>query len=411
MKKIGQITISGNLVNLYSDYEDAVSVPVVETPTSIVQTPTVTNQPSSISDLRISKDCIADNGTQKMISWASSVPTEVVLGSYIGTNYSLWIKPNTTWNITIREVNNHSNFVSYEVNSMGCGQEGIFKLLGQSATIPSSTSNTVVNTPVVAQITKNSLTVGNFAKIGELHTSFDKPIIHASSYNDSRKPQYYSVQNLDTGEFIFVLDAVDGYAPRIVYFGNHPIETRIPTKAGRYRFVFYDTADLPIIVGVTKQDGYTIYHGGLDSAMMWQRLIPNESTSFDLDIFDDCDKSYNKKTWDGKIGFSIDYTFYNSDGSYNVDKIEIENCPNGVMLEENKNTTLKFYKKIEPSKNITINFITGNSDSDAKYKVVEKNGLEINPEHFLVTCKNTTLHKVFNNLSSGYQGSPDYKEF
>ena len=257
----------------------------------------------------------------------------------------------------------------------------------------------VIGPPV---INETGTYAGSYAQIGVTYTAPEKAIIHAASYRDDFNAQYYTIKH--NGEVIFELNAKNGYSPSKVYWGNHPKEAQIPVENGTYEFYFANTADSPCIVGVTHNDPYYQYRkGGLSSAAYSRYLKPNESIVFNLDITDYENRSYRKNYFDL-------YCPLYEDGKLCLDKIEIENCPNGIQIPINSVGGFKFYKWNDPSKFIEVLITTNGYDQPATYKVVRKNGLEIDTRHIVLSAYNITIHKVFNNNSTGYGDSPDFRE-
>ena len=384
----------------------------VTTPVVVPTTPTTG---LVLKRLEVPKTADAPNG-QKIVNitvTGGSGNYKYQLGekSYNGT--TIFMPPSITWNIEIFDVHNESSRVSLEVKSLPVG-EGLIKDFNDTV-VPSVVAPTPIETPTVVPqtptpvseiipsptpifIPKPSGYQKDSAEIGKEYTCTEQIRLHMSTHNDSNDAQYYNVKK--DGELLY---ESFGEAPKIVYNGNHPQESQIPISDGVYQFYFKNLSHEPCIVGVTTGDPYEIYNvGGLAKAKWWKKLHYNEEGSAEIYLEEICDRDMLKGSWDGKTNnFFVTRPFYEN-GILCTDKMEAEGRPNGLELPENGITDIKFFSLVDRNKYIVIQFITSGINPPARFKVLEKNGLDIDPNHFMVTCYNTSYGKVFNNRCEGY---------
>ena len=350
-----------------------------------------------ISDFKISVNCDADSGKQKNVSWTTNVPSEVIIGDYVGKN-SIWMTPSSTWKLKIREKGT-SNYIEVEVNSGACGTPGSYKIGAMTvmSEVSTVTNTTTVNTAPITNTTYGS----SYAQIGSVYEAKEKPRLHCSSHNDNNHAQYYSVKR--NGQIIYEMNNIEGWHPSTIYWGNHPKETIIPIEEGQYNFYFKNNSSVATIIGVTSGDPYGQYtKGGLAGTRFWKQLEQGQDVSFSLDLQDTEDRSFLLGNWDkSQNSFFLTCPLYEN-GRITTDKIEVEGCPNGLELPENGKQLVKMYKLIDPSKNIVIEVNTTGIFHNATYKLISKNGLDIDPNHVMITAYNTSYHKIFNNDASGY---------
>jgi len=179
----GKFTVSGISVDIFITESDADRLLfALKGNTTPSIPPSVTTSSLIVDKFTISKDCIADNNSKKIVSWETNVPSEVVLGDYVGGT-SLWMPPNTTWDIVIREKANRLNQVKYTVHSGACGQSGSFNLAG-TAVVPEVSQPVIPSTPVVKPPVVATPIVDRFAQIGVSYESKTKARLHFPSHNN-----------------------------------------------------------------------------------------------------------------------------------------------------------------------------------------------------------------------------------
>lgn len=293
---------------------------------------------------------------------------------------------------------------------------GDFQLTGDNNVIIEGTTEVVepVTSPVVDQ-TQVDVSVPNpskyqreSAKLGEWYQSGEKFRLLPCSHGDYPANYYYK---LESDALVY-----ENFGQRMKMpsdrdkdkQGDHPEENQQALANGNYKITVKNRLDENVIYGVVTKTQYDQYNpGGLILADWWVRLKKGESASQSFDWSEKCNKDaliiggYSKKPC-----LSITRPFYR-DGIIYIEEMRIEGSPNGAEVSQEGSTTLKYYSAIEPNINITIEYQGGGVGQPAKYRVVEKNGLEVDPNTFMVTPWNTSYVKFFCHKESSFENIPD----
>lgn len=401
--KLGTINVDGKEVTIYYSLPATVVTSPVVTPPVIVQPPVVVTPPATSTGAKIaSYRYEADKGFVLTFKINNQTPQEI---SWDGSKYY-------PFSVVYLPAGNTS---SYYLKSGGTISK-IKVIAGAWNTAPTiegsepESQPVTESTPTQPQQVVSPTYTTDFAEIGVTYESPVNARLLLPSHNNDADAQEFFVKK--DGKTIYAFNRPQGWRPESSYWGNHPRETQHALAPGNYDFYFKNTGPKPIIVGITSGDQYAFYNFPeyLQKTEYHKRLLPGEANSFSMYIYDKYNKSSLIGSWDKKSNnYFLTCTFYEN-GQVTTDEVKVKDLPNGLEIPEYGTNSYTFYKNQDPSKNITIQFITNGTGQNAKFKVIQKNGLDINPAVTMVTCYNTSHWKVFNNNSEGYVGSPDYKQ-
>lgn len=379
---------------------------------SAPQTPPITpNLPSVLNgDFSLKKLAVDNYGESKRVSWemhGGSGNYSYRLGDTTYPSPFMIAPNNVQWDITVID-NQTRKEVTFKVDTAKTGTIN-FNITDNPIVI-NTTEVPVVTTPPVVDNSYSVVKETNFAQIGVVYESEIRARLLCPSRENSNNPQYLKIED-ESGNIIYNYNRLLGFKAESEYWGNHGRESQFALKEGNYKITVINTGVLPIITGITDKDQYAFYNirGHLKLTNFWKRLLTNENVSFIQYIKDNENKKSVMRNWnDTANAFRLTCPFYEN-GEITTDEVVVEGRPNGLEVMEHSSEFFRFFKKSNPSKNTVIQLITGGIHDIPKFKVIEKNGLEINPKYTMLTCWNISWYKIFNNLSSGYIDSDDFK--
>ena len=249
------------------------------------------------------------------------------------------------------------------------------------------------------------------AIVGQVYKSKEKVRVLCCSHGDHPDNYYYSIKK--DGVLIYENFGKRPQMPsdrNADYMGDHPLETQLALEEGMYELFVQNFGSAPIIFGNITRDQYIQYSpGGLSWADWWVKLNSGETVKTNIYFDEKCNRdSLIIGGYSQKPCLSVNRPFY-KDGIVYIEEMRIEGLPNGAEIKQEGSTILKFYSAIEPSRNISIEFLPSGVGGDVSFKVVEKNGLDVDPSTFMATCYNTSYSKFFCHDASQFK-SADGKE-
>jgi hypothetical protein len=398
------------------DAKIASKVEVIQTPnpseTPLV-TPSVIPSISSlqVSNFKISVACDVDGGKQKNISWTTNVPSEVLLGTYVGGN-SLWMPSSTTWKLKIREIGT-GNYVDVEVNSGACGAPGSYKIGGTTVvsevTTVTNTSTVVTSKPIEIQTT-NSFALKipqlNIAPLNQRIKLSKKIQFQTSAWSAGRSEYGNSGMKFQLsrdGRVIYNLEASDNEFPKEMnnafnlgshpddLKNNHPTSTRLILPEGTYKVEYQNNSniDYPIVLTLidAKDAAYFVYYPcGLKKpeTLFYKQLNKGESITANLTLHDTVGvvKQQGENLHRGVfINFIVD-------GKISLERFQVDFGNNQYQtfdyfraVSATEISKLRYVMEKDHSKFIEIAFYP-NSD---EFEVISKNGIDVAEEHVDLT--------------------------